>query len=147
MPDEARHVGCSRWGKQWIHAWKFEHDPVLSCCTVAQISTVIITFISSCHITVLSLNFTVMTSKQSIQLKNWLVSHLFSAVWLAKFFLSLIYMKLLVISICSRSEISTQFRIPSLTNIYLSFTYSCMHSCIFLITHMYWAPIIYQKLY
>lgn len=140
MPDEARNVGCSRWGKHWIHACKFGLHPVLSCKTAAQISSVIITFISSCRITILSLNFTVMTSKLSIPLKNWLVSHRFSAMWLAKFFLHLIYMKLSVISIFARSQISHQFRTLSSTNIYLSFTYSCIHSCTFLIIPMYWPP-------
>jgi hypothetical protein len=129
-PDEARHVGCSRWGEQGLYAWKVELDSVLSCKTVAQISNVIIAFISSCHRTARSLNFIVMTSKQSIQLKNWPVSHLLSAVWLAKFFLHLIYMKLSVISICARPQTSSRFKIPSLTNIYLPFTYSYIHSCI-----------------
>lgn len=136
MPDEPRDVGCSRWGKSVNTCLQIR---TLSCiisqnsCTNQQYNNHIHFLMSynSSEFKLYSYDI------QTIYPTEWLVSHLFSAAWLAKFFLHLIYMKLSVISICARSQISSQFRIPSLTNIYLSFTYSCIHSCTFLIIHMY----------
>lgn len=114
MP-EAGGIGCSQMGKHLEkHAWKFGLYPVIYCKTVAQISSITITFGFLYYVTVLSLNPPFMTSKQSTQLKNWQISHQFWAVWLAKYFPNLIHRQLLRVSICTRSKKLNHPRISSL---------------------------------